>query len=171
VVARRASTCSGGPLLQRTVDGIGDLPGLKSNKRAWNAFLLLDKARQPNFQADVADAKDVPLQPYVDEALLSGRTVVENWFVANIAAIASNPPDRIEVGLQDVADYQYDKLLRFYWFGLTGPMGRAARERRPTCSCSGSTCTAGPGTPGWDMPGARWATSPGTRSRSSSCTA
>jgi len=145
---RALSRAIGARVLQRTVSGIANLEQLKADAQAWNTFLLLDRATQGQFQDDVGDTtKDVSLVGhYVPLAKVSGAPVLRDWYGANIATIAATAPGSIEIGLQDDSEEEYDfpNLLRFRWFGVTGPVGPRGSGARVKIAVLGLNLHRGP---------------------------
>ncbi|HWC85117.1 MAG TPA: hypothetical protein VG388_01170 [Solirubrobacteraceae bacterium] len=139
-----------GALLQRTVSGISTVTGLKQDAQAWNTFLLLTQADQRQFQDDVGDvSRDVPLADYIAKARISGEPVLRAWYGANIGAIATGAVGRIDVGGQNPAKYGgYNKLLRFRWFGVVGPVGPRGSGAKVQIAVLGLNLHRGPRYPG-----------------------
>lgn len=137
---------AGRRLVQRSVSGISTKDQLKANAQAWNTFLLLSAQEQGNFQRDVEDPNvDVSLvNHYIPLARASGDPVLRAWYGANIGAVAATAPGMMGTGLQGVADYGYNTLLRFRWFQVLGPVGPRGTGNRVGIAVLGLNLHRGP---------------------------
>lgn len=104
---------------QRTIVGYSTMREVADDDRLWLLYTLLDGPARTAFRTKLASYDDHAFAEIRADAL----PFVQAWFDANAAAIFGPAPGRIDVALQNVANYGYPNMPRFRWFGTAGPHG------------------------------------------------